>query len=118
MPTLLRLLARRLVALAGFGLGMVVVGLVGSSAQIFAAPADTRVAPGPPTRVERLIAAHDCWTTAAPADQAGQLPGHVVVSRPGRAAVWSTQWVGPALEQTFSDVPDRRRELVVHAFCP
>ena len=117
MPFFLRLLRRRLAAVAGFGLGAFVVSLIGASAQISAAPADRPIAPPTPSRAERLIEAHDCWTGAAPADQSGQVPGHVVVSRPGRAAVWSARLVAPALEQTFARGVTGPRDLVVHAFC-
>jgi len=30
-----------------------------------------------------LVAKHDCWTGAAPADMEGKMPGHVVVTKAG-----------------------------------
>ncbi|GAA4681878.1 hypothetical protein [Nocardioides nanhaiensis] len=118
---LARLVARRALAVAGFALGLLVVSLVGASAQVETAPAPAPLvvpqdAPLSPAavRVERLLARHDCWTGAAPADRTGQVPGGVVVTAPGGAPHLSARWVGPALEQVLGE---RDHRLVVHAFC-
>ena len=118
MPTFLRLFRRRLMTLAGFALGMLVVSVIGISS-LEAATADRPVAPPAPTRAERLIETHDCWSGAAPADMKGVLPGHVVATRPGRQAVYSRRLVGPALDQLFAEPSDSAGQprLVVHAFC-
>ena len=46
-------------------------------------PVDVVVQHSTVNPVADLIAEHDCWTGAAPADMKGQLPGHVVVTLPG-----------------------------------
>ena len=121
MPAFLRLLTRRLVSVVGFSLGLLLVVLVGASADIAVVPADGGSPSSPPgptaSRAERLFSAHDCWTGAAPPDLRGGMPGHVIVSRPGRAAVHSARLVQPALAQVFSDDPRDDRGLLVHAFC-
>ena len=66
--------------------------------------------PGSPAAV---VARHDCWTGAAPADMVGRLPGHVVATVRGRT-VYSARLVGPALDQVFGDVDN---DLIVHGFC-
>ena len=60
-----------------------------------------------------MVARHDCWTGAAPADMVGRLPGHVVATVRGRT-VYSARLVGPALDQVFGDVDNH---LIVHGFC-
>lgn len=65
---------------------------------------------------ERLIAKHDCWTGAAPADMEGQIPGHVVVTRADkfRPVLGGDVLVGQALEQLFDGID---HDLRIHAFC-
>ena len=61
-----------------------------------------------------LLAKHDCWTTEAPADMRGVLPGHVVVMVDGDARIGGERLVGKALDQTFGDVD---HGLTVVGFC-
>ena len=60
-----------------------------------------------PTRAERIVAAHDCWSGAAPA---GVEPTHAVVTLPGRAARLVRAEVGYGI--WLEDDPG-----VLHAFC-
>jgi len=69
-------------------------------------------APGSP---RALIEQHDCWTGAAPADMAGRLPGHAVVTVGAATPAYvGTNGVGPALEHVFEQ---RHPNITVHAFC-
>lgn len=113
--TLTRLVVMSVVA---FALGVVSYNV---TPHLIAAP----VAPPPVTATapERpaggaaaLVAAHDCWTGAAPADMEGVLPGHVVVTVAGGAGpeYRGERMVGLALDQIFHGAP---HGLVVHAFC-
>lgn len=118
---LARLVARRTLAVAGFALGLLVVSLVGAAAHVQTAPPPAPAAvPGSAplspdaVRVERLLARHDCWTGAAPAAHAGEVPGRVVVTAQDGSPHLSVRWVGPALEQALGE---RDHDLVVHAFC-
>lgn len=61
-----------------------------------------------------LIAEHDCWTGAAPADMEGVMPGAVVVTRDGRTIYGGPRLVEQALDQVFNGVD---HDLTVHAFC-
>lgn len=63
-----------------------------------------------------LLATNDCWTRRAPADMAGRIPGHVVVTRAGaRAPVYAgARTTGAALAQIFDGVDSG---LAVHGFC-
>lgn len=69
-----------------------------------------------PTRVERLIERHDCWTETAPV---GVIPGHAVVTLPGkRARLMSAEigfniWLGPDGQAGSGDELAGR----LHAFC-
>jgi hypothetical protein len=66
--------------------------------------------------VEDLIAEHACWQGAAPADRAGVVPGHVVVSpSAGAPAILSADLVDEALSHLF-ETP--RAGMTVYAFCP
>lgn len=79
----------------------------------------TRDTPTPHTsRVATLLDRHDCWTGAAPAGQAGKIPGAVVVTFPGRMPIYSQRpaVVGAALESLFGSHP--RPGVRVHGFCP
>jgi hypothetical protein len=88
-----------------------------ASALLFAcspAPITTaRPVERPVPLAERLSDRHDCWSGNAPADMAGEIPGHVVVTYEGRT-VYSAALVGPALEQLFDGTD---HGLTVHAFC-
>jgi hypothetical protein len=74
------------------------------------------VLPAKPTKVERLIEKHDCWTGEAPKDMTGKMPGGVVVSAPNAGPIYdrNQHMVGYALDQIFN-VQDHN--LTVHAFC-
>lgn len=61
-----------------------------------------------------LVAAHDCWTGEAPADMAGVLPGHVVVTMNDHTRLGGSVLVGKALKQIFEGVD---HGLAVHGFC-
>lgn len=64
-----------------------------------------------PSRAEVLIERHDCWTSDAPADMRGELPGHAVVTVGGRVRYTDST---AALEHVFhSEHP----QMVVHGFC-
>lgn len=82
------------------------VGIVLAKAPVDVTPTTY---PHTPTRVERIIERHGCWTSTAPA---GVIPGHAVVSRPGHLATLAP--AGPALDAVFGE---GHRSLTVHAFC-
>jgi len=67
-----------------------------------------------PSKPELMMHRHGCWSGEAPADMAGKLPGHVVVSRPGRGPVYSAKLVGPALDHVFHGA---HPGWTVHGFC-
>jgi hypothetical protein len=79
-------------------------------------PAPAAAAPGSlktPEAIE-LLGKHDCWTTEAPADMQGVLPGHVVVVIDGDARLGGERMVGKALDQTFGDA---EYGITVVGFC-
>ena len=62
-----------------------------------------------------LLDQHGCWTSQAPADMRGKVPGHVVVSTPsGRIVYGGTRLVAKALDQQFANKP---AGLTVWGFC-
>lgn len=63
-----------------------------------------------PSEAEALMRRHGCWSDEAPADMAGELPGHVVTDR----GYGGWRLVGLALEQTFDGVD---HGLAVHGYC-
>ena len=63
---------------------------------------------------QRLLDRHDCWSDRAPADMAGRLPGHVVVSSGAGAPHYSARMVGAALDHVFHG---KHPGLTVHGFC-
>ena len=67
-----------------------------------------------PTAAQRLLDRHDCWSDRAPADMAGRLPGHVVVSSGAGAPHYSARMVGPALDHVFRG---KHPAMTVHGFC-
>jgi hypothetical protein len=69
-------------------------------------------APGSP---RALIEEHGCWTSVAPPDMVGKIPGHAVVTiGAGPPAYVGANGVGPALEHVFER---KHPEITVHAFC-
>lgn len=71
---------------------------------------ETHVAP---SKADRLAAADDCWTGAAPADVT--IPGHVVVTdAKGRTFKGGEATVAAALDQTFNGAD---AGLTIHAYC-
>lgn len=70
--------------------------------------------------VERLVERHGCWTGEAPPEWQGEIPGHAVVTLPGRAprrtpsSVGFDVWLGPDGQLATGD----ERPGTVHAFCP
>ncbi len=84
----------------------------GSTAQSL--PSSPAAEPAP-SRAERLVETHGCWTGPAPADMRDQVPGHVVVTtRAGRTVYGGPRLVRKALDQVFADRPGG---LGIHAFC-
>lgn len=79
-------------------------------------PVPAAAAPGSVKTPEalELVAEHDCWTTEAPADMEGVLPGHVVVMVDGDARLGGERMVGKALDQTFDGV---EHGITVVGFC-
>ncbi|QNN52300.1 hypothetical protein [Nocardioides mesophilus] len=80
-------------------------------------PVDALTAPRTPTvadraalRVDRLIERHGCWSGEAPADLAGGLPLHAVVTLPGRRPAFVDSGVG-------FDLWTGVRAGRLHAFC-
>ena len=69
---------------------------------------------GEPSKAERLLERHDCWTGEAPADMAGVIPGHVVYSHGDGAKLGGPKVVGAALDQIFGGADT---SLTVHGFC-
>ncbi len=61
-------------------------------------------------RVRRLVRAHACWSGDAPRWMRDRVPGHAVVTLPGRRAAYLDSAVGFAVW-----TGDRRGTL--HAFC-
>lgn len=61
-----------------------------------------------------LAAAHGCWSGDAPADMAGRMPGHAVVTVREEPRYAGPRMVRRALEQIFEGVD---HGLTVHAFC-
>ena len=56
----------------------------------------------------------DCWDGEAPADMAGQIPGHVFVTVDGETRKGGSRMVGKALAQVFDGAD---HGLTVHGFC-
>jgi hypothetical protein len=69
------------------------------------APVDPQV-----ERVQHLIDGHDCWSGATPAGMRDRIPGHAVVTLPGRRAAYFSSGIGFAVW-----TGDRAGTL--HAFC-
>ena len=101
-----QILTRRLANAAGFFAGVV---LALGVAWVVITPASSPHAPEPePTRIDRLIAKHHCWTGEAPD---GAIPGHAIVSPvDGKARLVSAD-EGFAI--WLEDAPG-----TLHAFCP
>ncbi len=108
--TLCTRIARKLThnLLAALILAAIGMGAVANQESVYAARPDVT------TSTAALIAAHDCWTGEAPADMAGTIPGHVVVSVDGVARYAGERMVGRALEQVFDGVD---HGLAIHGFC-
>jgi hypothetical protein len=68
-----------------------------------------------PSRVERLVERHNCWTGDAPADV--EIPGGVVMSLVGQGPRYfaTDERVGQALDHMFT--ADDPAIAVVHGFC-
>lgn len=100
-------------AVVGFGATYVVAGaLVAGTLRLTDDPTDSApVAVDPEVaRVLRLVDEHDCWSGPAPADMKDQIPGHAVVTLPGRHAQYLSSDVGFAIWTG-------EREGRLHAFC-
>lgn len=62
-----------------------------------------------------LVERHGCWTSEAPADMVGVIPGHVVVTTAeGVTRYGAERLVDQALRQQFEGAD---HGLVVHGFC-
>jgi hypothetical protein len=59
-----------------------------------------------------LVLAHDCWTNEAPAGV--RFPGHVVVTRDGRAVYGGPRLTSLALDQVFGGAD---HDMTVVGFC-
>jgi len=106
---------RGVIAAVGFAAGVVLVlAVVDRAERVEPARDDTGAVDAEVARVEQLIERHECWTDEVPQEHEGELPGGVVVTR-GDRSFYSTELVGPALDQVFDD---RDAGLTVHAFCP
>ena len=114
MTTFLQIVKRRLAMLGGFAVGIGIMALLAPPAVLEFDRSELPAESASPSRADRLVTKHGCWTSEAPADMASQLPGHVVASTPEGRTVYSATLVGPALDQLFGG---RDRGLVVHAFC-
>lgn len=114
MHTFLQIAKRRLAALGGFAVGLGLVALFAPPAVVEFDRAERPTDSAATTRAERLVERHDCWSGPAPADMAGQVPGHVVATTAEGRTVYSAHLVASALDQTFAG-PDTG--LLVHAFC-
>lgn len=66
------------------------------------------------TAADVMAGTHHCWRHQAPADMAGQIPGHVVVIRDHQAVYGGPALVGQALGQVFDG---HDYGLTVIAFC-
>lgn len=106
--------------------GMVLFGLLAAVAGATAAGERLHVAPpatdgqimddrphaeGSPAA---LMERHNCWTGPAPADMAGTIPGHVIVTVDGETRGAGRRMVGKALSQVFNGVD---HGLTVRGFC-
>jgi len=89
---------------------LLTVGVAGVATQ------ETTYAPRPDVTnsAAALLEAHDCWVGDAPADMAGQFPGHVVVSVDGVPRYAGERMVAKALAQVFDGADHGLR---VHGFC-
>lgn len=61
-----------------------------------------------------LIEANDCWTGEAPADMAGEIPGHVVYAAGADPKVGGAKMVGKAFGQIFEG---EAHGLTIYGFC-
>jgi len=113
-------------ALVGFGAIMALAFLTHGPADILQTGAPPAAPTAQPTRAEVLVERYDCWRLgeSPPADMAGQIPGHAIVTLPAAdKTVYRATLVGPALEQVAHDYPDLGwrpaidRGLIVHGFC-
>jgi hypothetical protein len=120
-PTsLLALLVRALLApFVAIAVGYAVASASAMPPVVGAAPSESagtalesRTAPS----ANVLLEQHGCWSGPAPADMAGMVPGHAVVTWPGdRGATYGGQravdaGIAHVFEGRFSD-------LTVHGFC-
>lgn len=81
------------------------------------APQTGTVAPEPtgPSKADRLMERHGCWSGEAPADMQGVIPGGAVVTEAGRTRfVKSDAAVGNALDHVFGNPTEIES---VHGFC-
>lgn len=111
--TIARTTARNLLCGAFLVAGYFGVNATAGDLYAIPAPEVSKVAEVP-SQVQRLIDANGCWTGDAPADMAGVIPGHVVVTVDGVTRLGGSKAVGAALEQVFEGVD---HGLTVHAFC-
>lgn len=77
------------------------------------APVPMDYAPHPATTTAPALPA-GCWNGEAPADMAGKIPGHVVVTVDGETRTAGERMVGKALGQLFDG---EQHGLTVHGFC-
>lgn len=73
-----------------------------------AAPASSRSVSYAPSRVERLVTSHDCWTGTAP--DPAVIPEHAVVTLPGERSAYVSSEIG-------FDIWLHGKPGLLHAFC-
>jgi hypothetical protein len=114
--TLLRAVLTPVFILAAGAAGYAAVSHLPATMVMAPPPAPAPAAPAEPSRAEVLIAKHDCWTGAAPADMEGVVPGHVVMTlKNGKTVYHGSLGVEAALQHVFdAPLPGIK---AVHAFC-
>lgn len=114
-PKLRRHLLLGAAAPAGF-LVVAAVGIAVAPHHPHSSKGQTPAALAPTSPAAALLEEHDCWTGEAPADMAGQVPGHVVVTLPGRdePTYGGRALTEAALDQVFGEA---EHDLTVWGFC-
>lgn len=100
----------------GLVLGFTVTAVL-AGAWVIPEDQPTSAQPTTPGSVGWLVERHHCWTGEAPDDMEGAVPGHVVLTWPGKKTptYGGAHAVSVALEHLFGD--EKTPGLTVHAFC-
>lgn len=104
---------------AGLILGTAIVHNQGDSQRVRLDPSvplpTAQKAPATIPTARYLLDQHHCWSGEAPKDMRGQIPGHVVVTRPDGSTTYAgRRLTGQALGQLFAG---ERHGLTVWGFC-